>query len=181
MIFLVLLFALSVADDITAQKGWWWRNDDAVQGETVWVDTLFNFPFDANVTGFSSNGTIEWQASQDGYAGVAKNTVTATTDQFCMFSVSPNLAAGKEIKVEFDYYIPSGQTGDQLSMLFLTYQPFPFLDRDPDNWVHYDTTLTLAATLFEWRVYFGHLDSFNGLDIGDVWYFDNIRILGKQE
>lgn len=150
------------------------------QGETVWVDTLYNFPFNTNITGFASAGNLEWAESYGGQNGVAKVTAMGTSDQLSVIYVT--IAAGKEIKIEYDINIFSGNTTtDQISMLWLPYQGFPFDTPTPDTWTSYDTVLVATNGINQLRFYPAHLTAFNTITIGDIWYFDNIRILGKQE
>lgn len=154
--------------------------DAPVQVETVWVDTLYSYTYDADLTDFNlDSGTPTWHSSFNGRQGVAEAEVTVTGNAFIFNYVS--IAEGKEIKVECSWTVASSQNGDQIGMLWLPFKDFPLETSVPLEWQLTDTSLVATAGMTQLRFYFGHLSVYQNYSIGDKWYFDYIRILGKVE
>lgn len=154
--------------------------DAPAQVETVWVDTIITFPFDANVTGLTGeSSTVEFQASHEGKTGVCKMTIGAASDSY--FRFSPTADASRELKLQFDIFVPLTNADAQIYIINLGYQEIGFLDGTAGAWITIEELFTTASGLTQSRFYGSHNNNTGGLTVGDVYYFDNIRILGKAE
>ncbi|MCC7159733.1 MAG: hypothetical protein IT281_09360 [Ignavibacteria bacterium] len=179
--FFILLIIVALNCFAQTKKDWWWKySADTPQGETVWVDTLYSYTYDAGLTDFNlDSGTPTWHSSFNGRQGVAEAEVTVTGNAFIFNYVS--IAEDKEIKVECSWTVASAQSGDQIGMLWMPFKDFPLETSASLEWQLTDTSLIATAGMTQLRFYFGHLNAYQNYSIGDKWYFDYIRILGKQE
>ncbi len=151
--------------------------------ETVWTDTLYHWDFKYNINDVESQQvTSVWNAGIGNKFGVCKTTATETSNAFIYFYTdSTVLTTSKEVRLKYDFYVPASNTGFETAMILLGTPNISlnFYEGSAGRWVSVDTTLTLTSNINQFRIYLAENGQYQNFANGDIWYFDNVMILGK--